>query len=597
MDIFLAEPSSGPRVNCSYAANGTSSGLLGQVSGAKSVPANILKDHENSATNAILYIGIVLAVYVLAVCFIGFRYFLTKSQRKLLFTPYYFTRTKFLLLATALALVAGMANKPHVNSSLLARVNFPLYTIKVLSERHFLVGGGGGAAKTGITNSFEIYELVNDSDRQTCNANRIVHYDTGSRAIMNSTIFAYDDQLFLAAGGPDGICQLYTMKLSVKREGDHKLNGPRSRAPSSPANGGDFRPRTDSETLRRRRNSSTSSNKENRDDSLNSMRQRGGSIVNNGVNGTKEKTNGHIPNGHSHEKSNDDVPPNISFDLQPVKLIQTDFNTKPNDEPFQKVARFCGINGTLVTGGADGHIRFWRFPDLEKLADIEAHTDEVDDLDIEQLGNRAVSISRDGHGYVWDMNTKSKLFELQYSLPVQQKSTKPIKYIFRGCRFGLVEGDQSNTKLFTIINPLVRQKPPNPAYICKWNTSSYKIEKLIDAGQELLSTMSISDDGKYLGIGTQEGTVNIYIAFSLQRLYQFPSAHKQFVTGVQFLHTCDETQKLCGGFDASLLSVSVDNHIMVHHVPKQSILGFLGSSILFVATLLLVYFLMDFFGL
>lgn len=37
-------------------------------------------------------------------------------------------------------------------SQLLARVNFPLYTIAVLSDRHVLFAGGGGGAKTGILN-------------------------------------------------------------------------------------------------------------------------------------------------------------------------------------------------------------------------------------------------------------------------------------------------------------------------------------------------------------------------------------------------------------------------------------------------------------
>lgn len=40
------------------------------------------------------------------------------------------------------------------NSNLLARVNFPLYCIQMLSSRHVLVGGGGGASKTGVANGF-----------------------------------------------------------------------------------------------------------------------------------------------------------------------------------------------------------------------------------------------------------------------------------------------------------------------------------------------------------------------------------------------------------------------------------------------------------
>lgn len=37
---------------------------------------------------------------------------------------------------------------------LLARVNFPLYTVQMLTGRHVLVGGGGGSSNTGVANGF-----------------------------------------------------------------------------------------------------------------------------------------------------------------------------------------------------------------------------------------------------------------------------------------------------------------------------------------------------------------------------------------------------------------------------------------------------------
>lgn len=74
-----------------------------------------------------------------------------------------------------------MATKRSKNAaSLCARVNFPLFTVRVLSERHVLVGGGGGEAKTGVSNSIEIYELTASNDGTTCQANRVVHYETGT---------------------------------------------------------------------------------------------------------------------------------------------------------------------------------------------------------------------------------------------------------------------------------------------------------------------------------------------------------------------------------------------------------------------------------
>lgn len=41
-------------------------------------------------------------------------------------------------------------NTDHI----LARLNFPLYTIQMLTNRHVIVGGGGGSSKTGVANGF-----------------------------------------------------------------------------------------------------------------------------------------------------------------------------------------------------------------------------------------------------------------------------------------------------------------------------------------------------------------------------------------------------------------------------------------------------------
>ena len=35
----------------------------------------------------------------------------------------------------------------------LGTTDFPLYTLRMVGDRHFLVAGGGGAAKTGVPNA------------------------------------------------------------------------------------------------------------------------------------------------------------------------------------------------------------------------------------------------------------------------------------------------------------------------------------------------------------------------------------------------------------------------------------------------------------
>lgn len=47
-----------------------------------------------------------------------------------------------------------MGSAEESKGDLAGKVNFPLYTIKMLTDRHFIVGGGGGAAKTGVYNGF-----------------------------------------------------------------------------------------------------------------------------------------------------------------------------------------------------------------------------------------------------------------------------------------------------------------------------------------------------------------------------------------------------------------------------------------------------------
>ena len=151
-------------------------------------------------------------------------------------------------------------------------------------------------------------------------------------------------------------------------------------------------------------------------------------------------------------------------------------------------------------------------------------------------------------------------------------------------------GDLNNYRLYTIMNPLVNCKPPKSSYICRWNTQTYAVEKLVKAGEESLSTMAVrfvftclnssehrincidySEDGRFVGLGTLSGSVDVYIAYSLQRIYHLSSAHNIFVTGVEFLKSSDAAQQLTGGNDASLVSVSVDNHIVVHQIPKRGL--------------------------
>ena len=193
----------------------------------------------------------------------------------------------------------------------------------------------------------------------------------------------------------------------------------------------------------------------------------------------------------------DDVKDQISGRNSPKKLtfkfihktsFQTDFH---HEEPFQKVVKVHHESGLVVTGGSDGHIRCWS-RDFKKKIDIKVDQNEINDLDISPDGQEIVAITRDGNASVWstygqpsfDGQPKCKL---QFELPTKFRDSK---YIFRACKYGVAD-DNKDAKLFTIINPLTRNNSTLNSFIGKWEINGYSSEKLVETGNDCLSTMSI----------------------------------------------------------------------------------------------------------
>ncbi|KAF1608281.1 PREB protein, partial [Spelaeornis formosus] len=78
-----------------------------------------------------------------------------------------------------------------------------------------------------------------------------------------------------------------------------------------------------------------------------------------------------------------------------------------------------------------------------------------------------------------------------------------------------------------------------------------------------------SDSGTFLGLGTVTGSVAIYIAFSLQRLYYVKEAHGIVVTDVTFLPEKGCGPKLLGPHETALFSVAVDSRCQLHLLPSR----------------------------
>lgn len=401
---------------------------------------------------------------------------------------------------------------------------------------------------------------------------------------MNGIVFRRNDKLVFAGGGFNGRCKLYELKTKLAVLNGHlQHNGCSSEMDQHSS--GSF-----SDSILRRRTSSVSS-------------ERNSNIEN------FDRCNGSRSNGIG---INDHDIPQIGYDIELAGEFEADKNEKL--EPFLKVVRYSADQDILVTGGSDGHIRVWQLSsddDIKCVRDIGAHSDEIDDLDIDPSGRQIASASLDGTAYVWELSSGKRLFKLELIIP-SRDPIKPVKYRLRRCRYSTRRG---STTLVATLLPVVMRKPPDPCFICQWDTARMALEKRIHAGYDNLTNLTISEDGRFLGTGSLSGTVTVYNAHDFTQLYRLENSHKSFVTGVQFLKCSPTTQIMAGDNEASLVTISVDNKIIVHHVSKPGEwkifiennlkkfnctpdpYAFLESSLLFVVILILVYFITDLFGL
>uniref|UniRef100_H2Z1G9 Uncharacterized protein n=1 Tax=Ciona savignyi TaxID=51511 RepID=H2Z1G9_CIOSA len=79
-----------------------------------------------------------------------------------------------------------------------------------------------------------------------------------------------------------------------------------------------------------------------------------------------------------------------------------------------------------------------------------------------------------------------------------------------------------------------------------------------NTGREAISALAISDDGVYVGIGFMDGSVGIYISFSLQCAKLVRNVHSIFVTSLSFVNDNEMSRVTMGNYDAAIVSVSAD---------------------------------------
>ncbi|KAF6321603.1 prolactin regulatory element binding [Rhinolophus ferrumequinum] len=175
-------------------------------------------------------------------------------------------------------------------------------------------------------------------------------------------------------------------------------------------------------------------------------------------------------------------------------------------DPLQKVVCFNHDNTLLATGGTDGYVRVWKVPNLVKVLEFKAHEGEIEDLALGPDG-KLVTVGWDLKASVWQKDQLVTQLHWQENGPTF--SNTPYRY------------------------------------------------------------QACSESGTFLGLGTVTGSVAIYIAFSLQRLYYVREAHGIVVTDVAFLPEKGRGPELLGSHETALFSVAVDSRCQLHLLPSR----------------------------
>ncbi|XP_053601825.1 prolactin regulatory element-binding protein [Plodia interpunctella] len=411
---------------------------------------------------------------------------------------------------------------------LLARVDFPLYTLQTLTNRHVLVAGGGGASNTGVANGFEIFEISHNGTRFV--AEEVMRHETGPNVVMTCSVNNTQNRMYLTAG-QESHCQLYKVNIRMVDPAEMRR--------------GSFR--AENGLVRRRRRTVSENDNISRTDS----------------------------NSNTTEKR-------MSFEIRPTDSVQTDFG----NDPLQRVVRISHSGKLMATGGMDTKVRLWSFPRMELLFVLEGHSKELDDLDFSPCDKQLVSIGKDGIANIWSTAHRGE--------PLRRITCQPPngnKYLFRRCRFGLNEDKKGAHRMFTIANPLARSGKQK-GLLQLWEPAGGALVKSVVVN-ESLSALAVRDDGRFVGVGTMfSGSVDIYVAFSLQRVLHVKNAHMMFVTGVEFVPARGVRTRS----EAALLSISVDNCLCVHSLPYNSTVPAWVAVVLIIFVLFCTFTLCSYLG-
>lgn len=483
----------------------------------------------------------------------------------------------------------------------------PLFCLKKLGPRHLLVAGGGGESKTGVLNLIQTYLITfgNQSGKKRVTrmqAQLVNTIETDIYATMNMDVVCCSNPeqgKYLIAAGHGQYCDVYETtgyavgkddaEKEVRKESEKSVQ---DSVEKEMQNG--VREQVHGVAVEENKDGNE---KEVLDDDKRRLLDDAKEEV---QNDTRKEVRADAKKTVQNDADNGDLSLNIRF----VGRL----TTSEKVESFQKCVRFDRSTSgrRVVTGGEDGRIRVWnakalvedRNPETihKPTLDIEAHKSDVFDIDIASDGRIIISVGHDGVAKMWDMNLGTLIRE------IPMPNDCATGYKVRSVRCTPL-GSGSNLVFVAAYNA-VSITSKRKTYLALWafsrETQSLRTVTVRSTGQgDGIASLCVSSCGNFTGVGTMGGSVYIYDTHEMKQLAAFKETHGIFVTAVEFLdRTAADvasliTQPPSGpprkvpgpayGARASLISLSADQTIQVHNLPKEK-----RSASLFLVRLFLI---------
>ncbi|CAH1446203.1 unnamed protein product [Lactuca virosa] len=205
---------------------------------------------------------------------------------------------------------------------------------------------------------------------------------------------------------------------------------------------------------------------------------------------------------------NEDI---IKLKLKPSEKVLDELE----DIGQQLAVTFSHDGSLLAVGGEDGKLKVLKWPTMELILEApNAHT-SVKNLDFSIDGKFLVSVGS-GPARVWDISSSIA----KASLPQENDE------IFGSCKFSL---NSKNDQVLYVTTMRARG-----GSIVKWNTTTWKRISSKHVVRDPISAFSVSNDGKLLAIGTNEGDIHILNSSNMKVHTVVKKAHLGPVTALAF---------------------------------------------------------------